>query len=67
MFAVVLAAGMTYAIVRSERPVVMPPIVSPDPGPAKVVPSGALADIDQQKKLTNDRVDGTRAPIKRGC
>jgi hypothetical protein len=67
MFAVMLAAGMTYAMARSERPVAMPPIVAADPGPAKVVPSGAPADADQQKKLTNDRVDGTRAPTKRGC
>jgi hypothetical protein len=58
LLALVLAAGVTYAMRLSEKPVAMPPITAADPGPAKIVPSAAPADNDQQKKLTHDRLDG---------
>jgi hypothetical protein len=59
--AVVLAGGITYAMVRSEKPVAMlPPIIAADRGPATIAPSAAPADNDQRKRLSPERIDGVQ-------
>ena len=59
LLAVVLATGVTYAMVQSEKSVAMPPIIAADP--AKIVPAATPADNDQQKKLIHDYVDGAQS------
>ena len=57
--AVVLAAGVTYMMVQSEKPLAIPPIVAADP--AKLGPIATPADNDREKNLIRDRVDGAQS------
>jgi hypothetical protein len=59
LLAVVLATGVTYAMVQSEKSVALPPIIAADPG--EIVPAAKPADNDQQKKLIHDYVDGAQS------
>ena len=57
--AVVLAAGVTYMMMQSEKPLAIPPIVAADP--AKLGPIATPADNDREKNLIRDRVDGAQS------
>jgi len=60
LLAVVLAAGVPYVMMRSEKSVTTPPIINADAAPAKVVPADTPADSDERDKLIYDRVDGAQ-------
>ena len=58
VLAVVLTAGVTYLMLRSESSLTTPPLVAAE---AKVVP----ADEDEQNKPTKKSVDGAQPPTRR--
>jgi len=53
LLAVMIAAGVTYVMMQSEKSVAMPPIVDADP--ALLVPAVTPADDYQRKSLIEDR------------
>jgi hypothetical protein len=57
--AAVLAAGVTYVMIESEKSVAMPPIVAADP--ANLVPAATPADNDQRESLIDDHVYGVQS------